>query len=125
MSHITLYRTIKPGDDFALVIPIPSAIPAGSTLLFSIDGKPASLVIKVDAFAGWYRIEIEPYNGGFEIPAYSSALVSPPETRTIEGLAETFRLAAQEMKQNIDNFKATTERASAEITTILERHRSS
>lgn len=122
---ITLDYPVKPGDQVALISATPANIEAGSTLLFSVDGKLARLVAKADTPVGWLNIEIEPYDGDFEIPANSGALIFPPELKTIKGLAETFRLAAKEMKQNIDNFKAAAEKASAEIKTILERHRTS
>jgi hypothetical protein len=77
---ITIDYPIKTGDQVALVRTTPIKIQAGSTLLFSIDGKPAKLVAKDDTPVGWLNVEIEPYKGDFEIPANSRALVFPPES---------------------------------------------
>jgi hypothetical protein len=79
-TAITIDYPIKTGDQVALVRTTPIKIQAGSTLLFSIDGKPAKLVAKDDTPVGWLNVEIEPYKGDFEIPANSRALVFPPES---------------------------------------------
>jgi hypothetical protein len=143
MTHtITLDQPVKPGDSLALVIPVSSAIQAGSVMLFSIDGKAVKIVTDLHIPAGFHRIEIETYKGDLEIPAESAALVFPPGSVVPDGdwlkgikwqskdsinqlepeLIKALELAQQEIKQVVDNFKTTAERVSREIKDILDRH---
>ena len=143
MTHtITLDQPVKPGDNLALIIPTPLAIPAGATLLFSVNDGPVKLMVEADAPISGLRLKIKPYDGVVEIPARSVALVSPPGSVVPDGdwlkgikwqskdsinqleseLAKTLELAQQEIKPVVDNFRATAEKVSREMKDILDRH---
>ena len=85
LDQVTLDHPVKPGDDLALLVPISSAIQAGSTLLFSIDGKAVKIVTDLYAPVGWRGVRIETCKGDLEIPAQSVALVFPPGSAVPDG----------------------------------------
>jgi hypothetical protein len=61
------------------------AIPAGATLLFSVNDGPVKLMVEADAPISGLRLKIKPYDGVVEIPAQSVALVFPPGSVVPDG----------------------------------------